>query len=139
MHYNTIVRVPDGTLDQINKYLEPHNSIEECQDRRSCIKFTAKFPNGYEADIECIGTDFEEGEENSSWTQAVLFNENGSQISYTEVQDTYEGVWELSDNDGNDYSILVIREGADIPEIKEPHSSSRARTSASVRTLPISG
>jgi len=66
------------------------------------ITFTAKFDNGYEADIKCCGT-----QDDVAWTEAVLFDENGVQVAYSEPDSSILGDWELYDWDGNTYRVKV--------------------------------
>ena len=64
---------------------------------------TAKFPNGYEMDIKLVVPDWE----SYTWTEAVLFDQKGNQISFTEPSDTFMGEWNLEDEDGNSYTVIL--------------------------------
>lgn len=66
------------------------------------ITFTAKFDNGYTMDIKCCGT-----QDDVAWTEAVLFDENGVQETYSEPDSSILGDWELDDRDGNTYRVKV--------------------------------
>ena len=66
---------------------------------------TAVFDNGYEMDIKCCGVQYEEGEVNTAWTEAVLFH-NGSEVCCSDPCDEFVGEWELSDGD-NVYVVNV--------------------------------
>lgn len=63
---------------------------------------TVKFENGYEADIKLVIPD----EESYTWTEAVLFDEKGNQVAYTEPSDAFFGEWILED-DNDVYTIIV--------------------------------
>jgi hypothetical protein len=65
---------------------------------------TAKFDNGYEMDIKLVVSD----NDNYNWTEAVLFDNNGNQISYTEPSDTFFGELYLEDDNGNTYTVMVL-------------------------------
>ena len=56
------------------------------------ISYTAYFDNGYEVDMKICGVRYEEGSNNSAWTEAVLFL-NGAEIACTEVNDDLLGEW----------------------------------------------
>ena len=90
----------------INHYLhdEPKNQ-SECLGEDETIIHTVVFDNGIEMDIKCCGVQFEEGESNLAWTEAVLFK-GGSQVCCTEVSDEYFGEWMLEYN-GDEYVVKV--------------------------------
>ena len=71
---------------------------------------TIKFPNGYEMDIKAVIPDWE----SQVWTEAVLFDKKGNQISFTEPSDTFMGEWNLEDHEGNSYTVIL-------EELPEPH------------------
>lgn len=66
------------------------------------ISVTAKFDNGYNMDIKCCGA-----RDDVAWTEAVLFDENGVQVTYSEPDSSILGDWELDDWDGNTYRVKV--------------------------------
>lgn len=95
--YKQVLRVPQADLDLINTYLrgeEPFGAHEPS------ISYTAIFPDGKQMDIQLCGSD------NSPWTQAVLYDANGAELTFTNVADTYEGEWELK-YDGVTYHVDV--------------------------------
>lgn len=65
---------------------------------------TAKFPDGYEMDIKCCGC-----QDDSSWTEAVLFDAQGHELCCTDVEDEFVGEWEL-EYCGTRY-IAIVAEG----------------------------
>jgi len=71
------------------------------------IAYSADFGNGYEMDIKVCGVAYEEGSDNSAWTEAVLFL-NGAEIACTEVNDDLLGDW-----------TFVICDKTFIAEVKE--------------------
>ena len=109
------VAVEKKMAARINRYVshEPENEAE-CLSEDETICFTAAFENGYQADIKCCGVQYNEGECNTAWTEAVLFNERGCEVTCSEPSEEYFGRWELQC--GSDkYVIDVIVK--DPPEI----------------------
>ena len=107
-HEKTIY-VSQTLLNMVNKYLtiEP-TCREECLGEDNTISVTADFGNGMEMDIKCCGVQYREGESNTAWTEAVLF-ENGSEVCCTDPADDFEGEWEL-ECDGDQYIVYVEAE-----------------------------
>lgn len=78
-----------------------HNPFDEDEcfsSKEAPLVYTADFPNGYSVDVKVCGVDFEEGSDNTAWTEAVLFK-NGWEVACTEPCDSIDGPWELSDGD----------------------------------------
>ncbi len=88
--YRTTIPVPAKVMAQINGYLNA-NSQDEYQGEDTTITYTAKFPDGKEMDIKCCGCRNE-----ASWTEAVLFDEQGNELTYTEVEEEFAGPWQLT-------------------------------------------
>lgn len=83
------------------KELCRHNPLDEDEcfsSKEAPLTYTADFPNGYSVDVKVCGVDFEEGSDNTAWTEAVLFK-NGCEVACTEPCDSIDGPWELSDGD----------------------------------------
>ena len=99
MIYRSRVHIDDDELKYIEDAIENGGMSED-----DTITKTAKFSNGYEMDIKCCGADDE-----PAWTEAVLFDSEGSQIAVSEPSDDYFGIWELEDNDGNTYKANVVK------------------------------
>lgn len=108
--YKAIIRISKEESKEINGYIDNPKNEEDCLGEDQTITHTAKFPNGYFMDIKCCGVRFdEELEDNSAWTEAVLFDNNGKQVTYSEPGYEYEGEWELIDFEHNDiYQVDVI-------------------------------
>lgn len=70
---------------------------------------TVGFDNGFDMDIKCCGVKYLENEDNSAWTQAILYDTNGYEVGCSEVEAEYFGTWELDDGDGNIYRVFVRR------------------------------
>ena len=73
---------------------------EEYQGEDDTISKTAIFPNGFEMDIKCCGSD-----DGPSWTEAVLF-ENGHERCCSEPDYEILGEWIL-ECDGISYHVFV--------------------------------
>lgn len=92
----------------INRYLtEEPRSESECLGEDSTITKTVKFDNGIQMDIKCCGVQFIEGESNLAWTEAVLFDKNGTQLCFTEPADEFLGEW-ICEDDGDEYVVNVV-------------------------------
>ena len=76
-------------MEQISGYL--HAASEDAyQSENHTITYTVQFPDGKQMDIKCCGC-----QDEPSWTEAVLFDEDGSQLCCTEPGDSFDGPWEL--------------------------------------------
>ena len=107
--YEKTIRIAKSKLDKINKYLtvEPEDEYE-CLGEEMAIVATVNFGEGMEMDIKCCGVQYQEGESNLAWSEAVLFK-NGSEVCCTEPSDEFEGEWEL-EYDGDKYVVHVEAE-----------------------------
>lgn len=63
---------------------------------------TIKFADGMEMDIKLIIAP----EDDTNWTEAVLFDNKGCQVAYTEPEEVFFGEWQL-ENNGNTYTVIV--------------------------------
>lgn len=100
LEYRTILYIPSSVLVQINKYLLAETE-SEYQGEDNTITYTAKFPDGKEMDVKCCGC-----QDEASWAEAVLFDEHGCQIACSDVEDDFDGPWEL-EADGVLYIVGV--------------------------------
>lgn len=105
--YKEIVTLPK---DSIYEQVEGLNG-KQCYDRfglkeDEALKKTITFPNNYSVDIMMCICD----EEYLTYSQAVLYNKEGSEVTFTEPADSMIGEWWLEDTDGNTYNIDVIVE-----------------------------
>lgn len=104
----SILAVLDGTMHK-----EPA-SEKECFGESDTFTCTADFGGGIEADVKCCGIKYREGDSNLAWAEAVLFKD-GAECCYTEIEDSFEGRWELS-LDGTEYVVDVKASGQDGPD-----------------------
>ena len=89
MTFQKVLYVPGSVLQTIHGYLQA-KSEAEYQGEDDTIIYTVKFPDGKEMDIKCCGC-----QDDPSWTEAVLFDKNGYQLCFTDVEDEFEVSWEL--------------------------------------------
>lgn len=86
-----------------SKKLEKYLCGEEVQGFCSSLNETAKFSDGYSMDIRCCG------DEDTSWAEAILYDNTGVQVAITETYETFIGYWELDDETtGKTYRVNVL-------------------------------
>lgn len=93
------IYVPSREADRIISYLNTDPICEEeCFGEDGTYVQTADFGGGYEMDIKMCGVQYNEGDDNRPWTEAVLFH-NGAEICHSDPETTYFGEWELAEDD----------------------------------------
>lgn len=97
------VMVDEILLGDIKKYMEA-TVPEFFQGEDNRLSCTATFPDGLKMDIQCCGC-----RDDSSWTQAVLYNEYGGELCFTDPEDYFVGDWEL-EYEGTKYVVHVVPE-----------------------------
>ena len=105
--YKSTITISQKMNDALDKYLHNPSTPAECLSEDDGFVETAEFENGYQMDIKCCGVQFHEGEDNSAWTEAVLFDTDGNEVTFSEPSDEFTGEWELNDHDGNTYIVTV--------------------------------
>ena len=86
-----------------SKKLEKYLCGEEVQGFGSSLSETAKFSDGYSMDIRCCG------DEDTSWAEAILYDNTGVQVAISETYETFIGYWELDDETtGKTYRVNVV-------------------------------
>ena len=103
-HEQTIVKVPKRLIGHIRHYLSLPLGLNESEyqgEDNTIIVATIRCSNGYEIDIKCCGC-----QEEASWTEAVLFNENGVELCCTDCSDEIIGEW-LIEYDDTIYSVII--------------------------------
>lgn len=107
------VEIPESRLKEIDHYLtdEPV-SADDCLSEDDTIIYTARFANGYEMDIKCCGVQFHDGpdETNTAWSEAVLFNPDGCEVTNNTGDYEFRGDWML-EHDGTVYITHVVAKG----------------------------
>lgn len=94
-HYFSTLTLDLQTLTHIHTLLHTEPSCKsDCFGEDEKISYTVRFPDGVEMDLEICGVQYQEGESNLPWTQAVLFL-NGSELAFTEPDGDFCGEWTL--------------------------------------------
>lgn len=101
--------IPKNVFDLFHHYLfympkDKEHSLSENQ----TYTIVAKFDNGKYMEIILHGVQYSDDKRytNTAWTEAVLFDENGSEISRAEPDKHLDGVWSL--DDANDIYTAII-------------------------------
>ncbi len=103
MDYKTEIGIKSGQLEAYEKMLGYgekeliDNGLPRCDNIKT---WTGKFADGCEVDVKINSS------EDDVWTEAVLFDEGGSELAHTEVCDTIRGDWHFSIN-GDEYTVVV--------------------------------
>lgn len=97
------VKVPKSVMDTIKGYLNA-KAEDKFQGEDNTISYTAVFPDGKQMDVKCCGC-----RDESSWTEAVLFDKNGCELCCSEPEYKYAGTWEL-EHEGVKYVAVVNTE-----------------------------
>lgn len=93
-YFSTLILAPH-TLPHIQALLHTEPTCKsDCFGEDEKISYTVRFPDGVEMDLEICGVQYQEGESNLPWTQAVLFL-NGSELAFTEPEGDFYGEWTL--------------------------------------------
>ena len=94
--YYATLSLTANALASIHTLLHTEATCEsDCFGEDEKISFTVRFPDNVEMDLEICGVQYQEGESNLPWIQAVLFL-GGSQLAFTEPGEEFEGEWILS-------------------------------------------
>lgn len=100
---------------KIDRLLNTQPSDEEhCMGEDELYSETAVFDDGYEVDIKLCGVRYEDGGDNTPWTEAVLFKDS-CEVTCTDVSDEFFGEWRL-ETDDETYVVFVERCEPDNPE-----------------------
>lgn len=102
--YSATLAIPSTVAAQIDGYLNADGE-ETYQGEDHTITYTVQFLDGRQMDIKCCGC-----QDESSWTEAVLFDSNGNQLCCTEPAEEFIGAWTLK-QDGIEYRVIVTVAG----------------------------
>lgn len=86
------VMLSEAERDVIDGYLYA-TSEGQYQGDDNTITKSVIFPDGMSMDVKCCGS-----QDRRSWTEAVLFDQNGNEVASTDVFDEFEGTWDLKHN-----------------------------------------
>lgn len=110
MRYEQKIAVDTHTADEINWALNVEPDEESvCMGENETVTKTVSFPNGFQMDIKCCGVRYREGESNVAWAEAVLFDDHGRELCFTEPAEDFFRSWELAYN-GDIYCAKAERE-----------------------------
>jgi hypothetical protein len=106
------IEVPKKEADFYERLLhEEPKSWDDCFGEDETVSLTAKFEDGNEIDVKICGVQYDEdATTNKPWTEAVLFDSNGSEILCSDVEEELFGTWIL-EHDGTRYVVDVVAEG----------------------------
>lgn len=107
MKHSQTIMVPKHQVAEVQRVCdEPPGS--DCEQATPIFTWTAKFPNGLQADVKVVSDS--EPEEQPCWCEAVLFNEKGYELVCTEPSDTPWDEWSFM-YEGDEYVVNVQAEG----------------------------
>lgn len=95
------LEVDPKLLEKIRGYLEATDPADY-QDEDDTIVCSARFPNGYQMDIKCCGS-----QDGPSWTEAVLFDDSDMEMTMTQPEEEFEGEWVI-EHKGVTYEVNVV-------------------------------
>lgn len=96
------LRISQREAETVNGYLHAKKA-EQFQSGNHTISHTVVFPDGKQMDVKCCGA-----QDEPSWTEAVLFDQNGCELCCSEVSDRYDGIWELEYQNRRYVAIVCI-------------------------------
>ena len=99
MRFEKTLVIGRETADYYQKVL---HSTDMMGENETCFE-TVKFDNGYEMDINIRGVDNEK-----PWTEAILFNEESSELECTPPDEAFFREWWIS-YEGDDYIVNVVQ------------------------------
>ena len=105
------IEIPQSEVKYLTKLLQEEPKDEsECLGEDETISYTAHFADGNEMDVKVCGVQYREGEgeTNTAWSEAVLFNSNGCEIGCSDAGDDLLGDWEMEHN-GILYRATVVQ------------------------------
>ena len=98
--YQQFLMIEKNRVHHLTQYL--NGNADEPLNEDDTISFTVPFAGGYEMDIKVCGTDTD-----AAFSEAVLFDANGSQVAYTDPGEDLVGEWSL-EHDGITYTVIVV-------------------------------
>jgi hypothetical protein len=111
MNYEQTILINASQAKQIQDWLSDNPQYPLKED--DTFSETAIFPNGFEMDIKCCGSN-----DSPAWTEAVLFL-NGSECCCTEPSDNYFGDWTI-EYEGDTFTVHMINTEHQVAPKSEP-------------------
>ncbi len=103
--------IPRDLAKKIYRYTN-HPDLDCYLDEDETIVKTAKFDDGFTADIKCCGVQWEDSGNNCAWTEGILYDAEGKQVACTEPDDNFFGVWMFYDDPERHTVYVKIAEEA---------------------------
>ena len=97
----TTIRIPKSEAKELQTLLSGNSPCDKSGD--TIQTFTGSFENGYEVDIKVCNCSDKFG---APWVDAVLFDNNGSEILCLDVRDTLLGEYVF--NDGIEMYVVNV-------------------------------
>lgn len=108
MKFQGVIELTQKEKDYVNHLLTTIPKDEnECFGEDEKFSKSLKFSSGYEVDIEICGVQYEDGSDNIPYTQGILYNECGGEVTFTEPMDEFCGEWDFEDGNGDEYVVIV--------------------------------
>ena len=98
------IEIEQAEIERLEKTMRDGKSLDGGKGKEPTYTWTAKFQDGTEVDVKVCDAEEEGG---GAWSEAVLFDENGCELSCTEPDDTLAGDWYLFD--GDDMYIVHVK------------------------------
>lgn len=123
MHFQKVIFLDEDLASRLAMYCSEQPPVGEIwMGEDDTFSITVTFPNQFTMDLKVCGVKREEGADNTAWTEAILFDAFGRQAAVSDVGDTLEDIWELTDVHSNTYSVEVRRESTPAEICKYLHS-----------------
>ena len=107
MNYRKTIKISKAKAEHINKLLTVQPKSEsECFGENEMHSEDVTFSNGIRMCIDLCGVQYEENGDNTAWTQAVLYDSNGIELTFTEPAFDYLGEWTIP-YEGDNYTVVV--------------------------------
>ena len=105
MDYKKEFKISMSESARINGFmLEPLCEDEAIGDQ--VIAHKVRFDDGYSMEVRVCGAPYRDGEYNSAWAEAILFNNVNEPVYTTAPDSSYTGLWTMHHN-GNTYITEV--------------------------------
>ena len=107
MEYSEEIKISSAAAYCIEQLFREQPVTEsECFGEDEKYSVRATFSNGYSMCIELCGVQYDENSDNTPYSQAVLYDEKGNQIAYSEPDWEFFGEWSF-DYEGATYTVRV--------------------------------
>lgn len=109
MKYEAKIFLTKDETEYVNKVLSTSPTCaSDCFGEDETYTHSVTFPDGCFVCVDICGVRYEEDSDNLPWTQAVLYNKDGCEITYTEPEGDFFGEWYLESYDGDEYVVEVV-------------------------------